>query len=795
MTNVICASYVFAVAPAAAVAPNVIIGIAKLYDYCNSNDAFGKEGKLFRDSVLAALKEKRGEFEQKFRKHNDIENIVEYLKSHEELFRTRISACEFEIPNIIDAIKAGKDCAAILSDAIMDGLAELGADYRPSSSREQGDPIPYQFIRASLISGFETAIKSPENYRSIEAQVQMDMLHMLAVNLDKLDGLVGSLKGLGATLRKIEHGVEALVAGQLQQQNDAAKKDETLDLILQAALCKVGDMPVEETLKQLNKTHELDLASLPVLIDGVLKNGATPKNFAQMLSMAVEALEKVKHDNQKIWRLENEISEIKHSLGAARTALENPDFLDLAKAQASLRAARKEYDARTKRRRQQELENSAELIVLDAQMAIAQSNIDEAAALYDEAIEKVAHNKDLKSDYLFDLSSLLFETGMLSSSPKWLEMSIDRRKILAEMHQDDDDLEPWACSQNNLGNALFALGTREGELRRLEEAVAAYRLALEVYTREEFPLDWATTQNNLGNTLSELGARAGNAERIEEATLSYGLALEIRTRDELPHEWAASQNNLGNALSLLGSCAGDIGRLEEAVVAYRLALEVRIREELPFDWAETQNNLGTVLRIMGSKKDDPGYFEEAITAYRYALEVRIREEIPYQWAITQNNLAIALSEFGSCVGDVSRLEEAVTVFRRSLEVRTRDEMPYQWAITQCNLGNTLSELGSRGGGAVPLEEAITAYYLTLTIVMREEMPIDWAMTKNNLGGALKELGEMQEDARLIEQAVISYELALEIYTDEQIPFYHQQAKDNLNLAQESLATLKAKNGN
>jgi tetratricopeptide (TPR) repeat protein len=155
--------------------------------------------------------------------------------------------------------------------------------------------------------------------------------------------------------------------------------------------------------------------------------------------------------------------------------------------------------------------------------------------------------------------------------------------------------------------------------------------ALEVRTRADLPQPWAQTQNNLGNALRELGARSGAEEGrklLQDGLTAYRSALEVYTRADLPQDWATTQNNLGAALYELGRRSGaEEGRklLQDAVAACRSALEVYTRADLPQYWAMTQYNLGNALEALGNHLEG----EEGLKRKREAVEL-LRDVVSYQ---------------------------------------------------------------------------------------------------------------------------------------------------------------------
>lgn len=279
--------------------------------------------------------------------------------------------------------------------------------------------------------------------------------------------------------------------------------------------------------------------------------------------------------------------------------------------------------------------------------------------------------------------------------------------------------EPWAGTQNDLGNAYSDLRTGErGE--NLAKAIACYNAALRVRTERDTPAAWATTQNNLGTAYWSL--QTGDpGENLAKAIACYDAALRVRTERDSPADWAMTKNNLGNAYSDLPTDRDD--NLAKAIDCYRAALRVRTEHDFPTDWATTMNNLGTVYWSL--QTGDPGQnLAKAIACYDAALRVRTEHDFPKDWADTQYNLGIAYSNLGpSDAGE--NVTKAIACYDASLRVRTERDFPKEWADTQYNLGIEYEELSGGEPGdyrrqAMLCFEAAARGYLAVGIVDEAE---------------------------------------------------------------------------
>ena len=312
---------------------------------------------------------------------------------------------------------------------------------------------------------------------------------------------------------------------------------------------------------------------------------------------------------------------------------------------------------------------------------------------YCAAWERLRDLPDTSDPKLWEMrADSAYECGKVSGNLPALEDSVASGRRLLALWNKESDPEPWAKTQNNLGNALQALGEQTGGVEQMNEAVATFRAVLEVYTREQFSADWAATQNNLGNALQALGEQTGGVEQMNAAVAAFRAALEVRTREQFPVDWAMTQNNLGNALQALGKQAGNTEQMNEAVAAYCAALEVYTREQFPVRWAMTQDNLGNALQALGEQTGGVEQMNAAVAAFRAAQEVRTREQFPVDWGMTQNNLGNALQALGKQAGNTEQMNEAVAAYRAALEVCREVEAPGYVTIVESNLESALADL-------------------------------------------------------------------------------------------------------
>lgn len=721
-----------------AVGAGAATSLGKFSDHINSNQSkFGLDSKKTRDkirkAVLAAYNQQYANSDKELKLHVEVadkalaEALGDCALSRDELVQAANTVRVEKDQH--GNVKAEAEFEVIAVDMVMEKLGKAAPNhFAPSKKGSEAYAYAQHVVHWSITE----VIRNADYFRQIEAKLEITQAGGLAE-------IAYEIKRQGEVLDGVDKKVDELKDGQ-----------EEIKALIRQTMAEKHIMPPEELRSpdffvKLSNAHDAPLNELLGLVSDVLKKDVNPQNFGQMLDLAKKALVVVKTEFQNISHLSNEVPEIKPFLDNARAALENDSAIDLDEAKLELRAARREYDARVEKRHNEEKQNSAEMIVLEAQMAQAQSNIDEAAGLYDQAIAKVAHHLELRQTYLWDKASMLYEAGILSAEPDWLKGSIKARQDLLKISDRQYNANYWAKVQNNLGNALQGLGLRQSDDGLLKEAIGAYREALQEYTRERVPLEWATLQNNLGAALRELGSRQSDDGLLREAIVAFRAALQERTRKRVPLDWAMTQNNLGNALRQLGLLKSDDELLREGIDAYRAALQEWPRERVPLDWAKTQNNLGSALLELGLRQSDDGLLKEAIDAYRVALQERTRERVPLDWAMTQNNLGAALASLSTRQSDDGLLRESIDAFRTALQERTR-----------------------------------------------ERVPLDWANTQHNLGNVLGDLAELTEDEDLFLQAIQVYELALEERREDNAPHYHQQTKDNLAITKRQLAAFRAK---
>ena len=186
----------------------------------------------------------------------------------------------------------------------------------------------------------------------------------------------------------------------------------------------------------------------------------------------------------------------------------------------------------------------------------AQGDIDEAVALYRDALERTPNDALVHSN----LGTALAADGRLDEAVAAYERAL-------AIEPDDAD------SHYNLANALLGLG-------RLTEAAAAFREAIRIEPGH------GEAHVNLGNVLVELGS-------LQQAAVHYR-----RGADLMP--------DAGEALNNLGLLEAGAGDLEEAIALWRRAIEVTP------DFADAHANLGSALRQVGDAEGAIRHFRRVV---------------------------------------------------------------------------------------------------------------------------------------------------------------------------------------
>lgn len=549
-----------------------------------------KEIDKIRDAVLEA-------YNAKFDLERDTE-LKLYVEAADTALAEHLVACSLSHKEIVDAMatvridderqEAHANFSQVATDLIMDRLA-IAAPQHFDKAKAKSEP--YHYARNVVQIGVNAALTQIGYFKHIEPQAIARLLGGLAevAHEQKEQGKV-----LGEIAGGVEKGFKAL--------ND--RLDQFAAQMVEKGLAS-RDTPHEQLFAELAEQFDSPLNELMGVIGGVLTNIKNPDNFGQLLQMALTALKVSREEYHRLSSLGNEIAAegfevegIDELLKQADRALNDPDIVDLTTARAKLREARKRYDTSVQKRYQQQQENTARMLVAEAKLAQASSDVDEAVELYDEAMEKVEHDNDLMRDYLWDKGEMLSDAGSVSPEPEFLQSSIQTWKQLLNICDRKSNPDYWANVQGSLGNALWQLGLRQSDDGLLKEAIDAYRAALQERMRDRVPFYWAATQNNLGFALWQLGLRQSECGLLKEAIDAFRAALQEFTRDRVPFDWATTQNNLGNALQTLGFMQSDQSFIQDAIRAYELSLEERREDNAPFYHNRSKHNLEIAKQVL-----------------------------------------------------------------------------------------------------------------------------------------------------------------------------------------------------
>ncbi len=385
----------------------------------------------------------------------------------------------------------------------------------------------------------------------------------------------------------------------------------------------------------------------------------------------------------------------------------------------------------------------AELVAMQAMVAMLRQDCRNASALYAKAADTAGLDADRQWRYRHESALALAYLGGEFDDNAALEEAIALlEKEVTALARATDRASHLATTQNSLGNACGALGQRQQGTRNLDKAIAAYQASLAHRVREAEPLEWAATQNNLGNALGILAHRHNDEEMLGRAVEVFNLALEERTQERAPQAWATTQNNLAAVLQALGQRNKDAKLLKQAVEAYKAVLQVWTRERVPLDWATTMNNLGTALRLLGEQRKGPRTLEQSVAAYTSALSVRTRNQLPQEWAMTQNNLGAALYKLAERENNPETLIRAIDAYENALTQWRRERAPMTWAMTMANLAvarKTLAEVTDDPASAVQAVEELEAVcdvFRELSHAHYSELSIDQLAKARKLVNAL-----------------------------------------------------------
>jgi tetratricopeptide (TPR) repeat protein len=392
------------------------------------------------------------------------------------------------------------------------------------------------------------------------------------------------------------------------------------------------------------------------------------------------------------------------------------------------------------------LREDADLVEVEAQIALLRNDADEAARLLENTARSFA-SFDPREEFerRGTAQMRLYEHGARYGG-SGLARAIDLGRSNIAMIDEAQNPVAFGATQNNLGIALHAQGERLGGAEGavlLGEAVAAHRAALSVRTEALHPVNWAMSHNNLGIALYAQGERLGGAEGavlFGEAVAAHRAALRVCTETEHPVEWATNQNNLGNALQAQEE------QLSEAVAAYRAALCVWTEAAHPVNWAGTQDNLGVALQAQWERLGEAegvALLGEAVAAHCAALRVLNKATYPVEWARIQNNLGNALQRQGE------QLRSAVAAYRAALCVWTEAAHPVNWAKTTKNLGlanETLADNATCTDPRAALEAAAECFTNALRVFDPQAMPYDHAQATASVARVRAKLAALPDPA-------------------------------------------------
>ena len=297
------------------------------------------------------------------------------------------------------------------------------------------------------------------------------------------------------------------------------------------------------------------------------------------------------------------------------------------------------------------LREDADLVEVEAQIALLKNDADEAARLLENAARSfVPFDWQKAFDRRHNAVVTLYEHGLrYGGSGLARAVELGRSNIVTAEKMQNSIC--FGVAQTCRGVALRAQGARLGGpegAALLGEAIAGYEAALRVQTEAAHPMDWAVTQNNLGIALQAQGELLDGLELtdlLDRAVAAYEAALRVWSEATHPVDWATSQNNLGNVRLAQGTRLGEAegaALLGEAVTAYRAALRVRTEAAHPVGWAMTTENLGVVKESFADNAtcaDPKAALDAAANCFTDALRIFDPETMPYDHARATASLA------------------------------------------------------------------------------------------------------------------------------------------------------------
>jgi tetratricopeptide (TPR) repeat protein len=321
------------------------------------------------------------------------------------------------------------------------------------------------------------------------------------------------------------------------------------------------------------------------------------------------------------------------------------------------------------------------------------SDLEQAIALFREAITRASGDSDTRAICLSNLSAVLLDrferTGQLADLD---EAVILGRQAVATVTRESGQRAPWL---NHLGNALWMRFGRFGRLADLDEAVTAYREAVAA----EAPSQQSRAKylQNLSTALNDRFKRTGEMADLEEAVV-VGREV-VATRPGDPDQRGRRLNALAASLSSRYDRTGQFADLEEYIDLLRQAVEAtngypgRVRYLY---------NLSRGLRHRFERTGHLADLDEAIKLGRQAVAATQGND-PAR-AGRMNELAVSLWRRFSRTGQMADLEEAIVIGRQAIAATPNDHPERAGRLNNQSLFLRLRFV--RTGDLTNLEEAV-----------------------------------------------------------------------------------------
>ncbi|KAF8191206.1 tetratricopeptide repeat-containing protein [Pholiota molesta] len=372
--------------------------------------------------------------------------------------------------------------------------------------------------------------------------------------------------------------------------------------------------------------------------------------------------------------------------------------------------------------RSQSLNNLGNALQTRFEQQGAQSDLDEAISLHQEALllRPAPHpHRSLALDNLGNALQTRFrQQGVQSDLDEAISLLQEALLLQPAPHPDR------SLSLNNLALGLLTRFEHQDASIDLDEAISLLQEAL-LLQPAPHP-DSSLFLNNLGNALRTRFEQQGAQSDLDEAISLYREALFLRPAPHPKH--FSSLHNLGIALLICFQHYGALSDLDEAISLYR---EMLLLQPAPHpDHSLSLNSLGNALYTRFEQLGAQSDLGEAVSLYQEALLLR---PAPHpDRSLSLNNLALALETRFEQQDARSDLDEAISLYREALLLRPAPHPKHSSSLY--NLGNALLTCFQHYSALSDLDEAISLYREVL-LLQPAHHPGHLSLL-NNLGAAL-----------------------------------------------------------